>query len=107
MIKADFCFSLRIFGLALPPTTSEVATLYCRTGPRADLKDRLSRAMAKLDRYEGQQYRREQLIARDGAGRAIRALAYMWRSNIPPGARSIPEGDFLAWLQRTGARAFS
>lgn len=25
MIKADFCFSLRIFGLALPPTTSEVA----------------------------------------------------------------------------------
>ena len=27
MIKADFCFSLRIFGLALPPTTSEVAAL--------------------------------------------------------------------------------
>lgn len=28
MIKADFCFSLRIFGLALPPTTSEVATFW-------------------------------------------------------------------------------
>lgn len=27
MIKADFCFSLRIFGLALSPTTSEVAAL--------------------------------------------------------------------------------
>ena len=27
MIKADFCFSLQIFGLALPPTTSEVAAL--------------------------------------------------------------------------------
>lgn len=26
-------------------------TLYCRTGPGADLKDRLSRAMAKLDRW--------------------------------------------------------
>ena len=27
MIKADFCFFLRIFGLALPPTASEVAAL--------------------------------------------------------------------------------
>ena len=27
MIKADFCFSLRIFGLALPPPASEVAAL--------------------------------------------------------------------------------
>ena len=27
MIKADFCFSLRIFGLALPPTASEAAAL--------------------------------------------------------------------------------
>ncbi|MDE8650837.1 gamma-glutamylcyclotransferase [Novosphingobium sp. H3SJ31-1] len=65
------------------------------------------RDLARLDRYEGRDYRRATLpVLAQGGGRA-RAQAYVWRGALPARARPIASGDFLAWLAATGRRPFS
>ena len=61
---------------------------------------------ARLDRYEGREYRRVSRPARTGDGRRISARLYLWHRALPPGAMEITDGDFLAWLGRTRSTAF-
>lgn len=65
-------------------------------------------ALARLDRYEGPEYRRVALPAYDPeAGRIELAEVYLWRIALPSGSPRIASGDFLAWLQQTRRQAFS
>lgn len=63
--------------------------------------------LAKLDRYEGREYRRTAMPVRTAAGRKARAQVYLWRIALPQGSPPIQGGDYLAWLQRTGRQAFT
>ncbi|WP_454796362.1 gamma-glutamylcyclotransferase family protein [Novosphingobium lindaniclasticum] len=63
--------------------------------------------LATLDRYEGREYRRASLPVRTQEGRRTRAGLYLWRIELPGGSRPILGGDYLAWLERTGRRAFT
>ncbi|MBB4857801.1 gamma-glutamylcyclotransferase (GGCT)/AIG2-like uncharacterized protein YtfP [Novosphingobium chloroacetimidivorans] len=66
----------------------------------------LSRAdVARLDRYEGTDYRRTTLRAR-AAGRMVTCSGYVWRSALPAGAVWMAGGDFLWWLAHERRRAF-
>lgn len=60
-----------------------------------------------LDHYEGSEYRRRRVRARDAAGTVFAATAYAWCVPLPADIRPIPDGDFLAWLAREGVRAFT
>ena len=62
--------------------------------------------IARLDRFEGAEYRRgaARALARDGGRRAVQV--YRWRTRLPAGAEPIPGGDFLAWLASTGRSGF-
>ncbi|MFS0848578.1 gamma-glutamylcyclotransferase [Novosphingobium panipatense] len=62
---------------------------------------------ARLDRYEGREYRRETVRVRTAAGRLVAAQAYLWRGAPPRGALRIPCGDFLDWLRRHRLPVFS
>lgn len=63
--------------------------------------------LARLDRYEGREYRRICLRVQAGKrGRTV-ALAYLWRIALPPKSSPIQSGDFLHWLRSTRRKAFS
>jgi len=63
--------------------------------------------LAKLDRYEGREYRRVSLPVRTASGRSARAQVYCWRVALPDGALVIRGGNYLGWLERTGRQAFT
>lgn len=63
--------------------------------------------LAKLDRYEGREYRRVSLPVRTGSGAGVRAQVYFWRAPLPEAAPVIRDGDYLGWLDRTGRQAFT
>ena len=62
--------------------------------------------LAVIDRYEGREYRRILLRAHLDHGGTISVMAYLWRAAKPRRASVVAGGDFLAWLERTGHRAF-
>lgn len=62
--------------------------------------------LALLDRYEGREYRRLALPVRCENGVRL-AQAWAWLVPVPRGAQPVPEGDFLAWLERTRRNAFT
>lgn len=61
--------------------------------------------LARLDRYEGAEYRRMALRARAESGHAT-CSGYVWRLRLPAGAVPIADGDFLAWLKRTRRQSY-
>ncbi|MEO6092769.1 MAG: gamma-glutamylcyclotransferase family protein [Novosphingobium sp.] len=63
--------------------------------------------LARLDRYEGAEYRRAAAIARTEDGLLLTVQLYRWRAPLPGGAEPIRGGDFLAWLAKTGRKPFS
>ncbi|KHK92352.1 gamma-glutamylcyclotransferase family protein [Novosphingobium malaysiense] len=63
--------------------------------------------LALLDRYEGREYRRVASPVRTASGLSEAGQLYLWRIALPDEAEAIAGGDFLAWLRRTGRRAFS
>ncbi|WDF72419.1 gamma-glutamylcyclotransferase family protein [Novosphingobium sp. KACC 22771] len=61
-----------------------------------------ARAMARMDAYEGREYRRCRIKLGANA-----ADAYVWRGPLPRGACRIASGDFRGWLAaRRGRRAY-
>ncbi|WP_281379436.1 gamma-glutamylcyclotransferase family protein [Novosphingobium sediminicola] len=73
---------------ALVPGAGVVRGRVYRAGPRFN-----ARALARMDAYEGPEYRRGRMKLG-----AITAYAYVWRGALPRGARRIACGDFRAWL---------
>ena len=63
--------------------------------------------LARLDRYEGAEYRRATVRARADDGRLLTVQLYRWRATLPRGAEPIRGGDFLAWIAETGRQPFS
>lgn len=63
--------------------------------------------IARLDDYEGREYRRVVLPVRTDEGARTRAQTYLWRIAVPEGAPLIADGDFIAWLRRNRGRAFA
>jgi gamma-glutamylcyclotransferase (GGCT)/AIG2-like uncharacterized protein YtfP len=89
----------------LPPRSSarasaRVAGVLCELRLRAG-------DLARLDRYEGAEYRRVSLPVRTATGRRCMAQLYLWRIGRPRNALSIPAGDFARWLRLTRRRPFS
>lgn len=62
--------------------------------------------LARLDRYEGREYRRVAAPVRTEAGSRVMAQLYLWRAPLPSGAPLIG-GDFLDWLRSTRHKPFS
>ncbi|EJU13048.1 hypothetical protein LH128_10751 [Sphingomonas sp. LH128] len=60
--------------------------------------------LARLDTYEGREYRRLALPVRTSAGR-VTAQAYIWRKGLPDGPTIGP--DFLEWLHGIRGVAYS
>lgn len=99
----------RMFALRDPlgwyPAVVSGEGVVCGMVHRADgLDDAL---LAALDAYEevvatGPGYRRVEVIVSDGA----LAQAYLWHGALPDGARPVAEGDFAAFLSRTGQRPY-
>lgn len=82
---------------ALLPGAGAVRGMVHRAGPRFD-----ARALARMDAYEGREYRRGTVKLGKGAG-----FAYIWRGPLPRGACRIASGDFRGWLAaRRGRRAY-
>ena len=67
--------------------------------------DLAPRDIARLDRYEGREYRRLSGRARVG-GSIVSVQYYGWRRGLPACAQTVPGGDFLGWLQRRRRRAY-
>jgi len=63
--------------------------------------------LARLDRYEGREYRRALLPVRTTSGKLRHAQAYVWRGALPSGASEIRAGNFVRWLAQTRRTAFS
>lgn len=65
------------------------------------------RDLARLDRFEGREYRRGAVraLCRDGSRRT--AWGYVWRGAPPAGALAIRDGDFAGWLEAKGTRPFT
>ena len=63
--------------------------------------------LAKLDRYEGREYRRRTMPVRGANGRRRQAEIYLWRIALPKGSPPILTGDYLSWLELTGRQAFT
>lgn len=63
--------------------------------------------LARLDRYEGTEYRRVVLPVRTGNRGTVAAQAYLWRTALAGDARPVRSGDFLGWLRDNGLDAFS
>ncbi|HUD28848.1 MAG TPA: gamma-glutamylcyclotransferase family protein [Novosphingobium sp.] len=61
--------------------------------------------LARLDRYEGREYRRIASPVRTASGRVIAQL-YLWRIALPDGAPVIADGDFPGWLRGNRLRAY-
>ena len=62
--------------------------------------------LALLDRYEGCEYRRVKISVRGGETGSRLAQAYLWCAPLPAAALPIRDGDFLAWITRTGRERF-
>ncbi|MCT2399173.1 gamma-glutamylcyclotransferase family protein [Novosphingobium mangrovi (ex Huang et al. 2023)] len=63
--------------------------------------------LARLDRYEGREYRRMGLPVRTDDGTVRQAQVYLWRIALPPASPVIGDGDFLDWLRRTRRASFT
>jgi len=66
--------------------------------------------LARLDRYEGREYRRVLARARLAHGHPrglVTASVYLWRAVLPARSPTIRGGDFLAWLERTGRQSYT
>lgn len=63
--------------------------------------------LARLDRYEGREYRRIGLPVRTRGAGLVRAQVYLWRIPLPVEAPAIAGGDFANWLLLTRRRPFS
>jgi gamma-glutamylcyclotransferase (GGCT)/AIG2-like uncharacterized protein YtfP len=63
--------------------------------------------LAQLDRYEGREYRRSAARVRIAMGSLLTATVYRWHAPAPARSLTIPDGDFVAWLERTGRRSFT
>lgn len=63
--------------------------------------------LARLDRYEGREYRRMAARVRLASGSLRAAAVYRWRTPAPARSLNIAGGDFLTWLERTGRRSFT
>lgn len=86
------------FPALLPQSRSRVRGTCCTVAlSRRDL--------ARLDRYEGREYRRVTARALS-EGALVTVMLYRWRGRVPRGARAIPGGDFLDWLGGRGLRAY-
>jgi len=59
-----------------------------------------------LDRYEGCEYRRVKIPVRSGKAGSRLVQAYLWCAPLPAAALPILDGDFLAWVTRTGRERF-
>jgi gamma-glutamylcyclotransferase (GGCT)/AIG2-like uncharacterized protein YtfP len=57
--------------------------------------------LARLDAYEGADYRREVLMVAGGE-----AQAYVWHADLPEGAIPLPHGDFARFLREGGHKAY-
>lgn len=66
-----------------------------------------ARDLARLDRYEGREYRRLASAVLTEAGDRVRAETYVWCAPLPVSACPVASGDFLAWLAATRRRSFS
>ena len=70
--------------------------------------------LRRLDRYEDYRpqapslslYLRREVDVTTGDGEIVRAETYIYNRPLPTGAERIEDGDFTAWLGRTGARSF-
>ena len=60
------------------------------------------RELARLDQYEGREYRRKAMRARTGERTEV-AQAWIWHGPLPGDAAAIPSGDFLGWLESVQA----
>lgn len=63
--------------------------------------------LARLDHYEGREYRRTFARVRLASGSLLPAAVYRWHAAAPARSLPIPNGDFLTWLERTSRRAFT
>lgn len=63
--------------------------------------------LARLDRYEGAEYRRRAVPIRTERRCRVTAQVYFWRLALPRSARPIDSGDFLGWLRDNRLDAFS
>jgi gamma-glutamylcyclotransferase (GGCT)/AIG2-like uncharacterized protein YtfP len=63
------------------------------------------RDLARLDCYEGREYRRAAARVRTSEGLSAAQL-YRWRGVLPPGATPVSSGGFLDWLARRGFEAY-
>ncbi|WP_156840770.1 gamma-glutamylcyclotransferase family protein [Novosphingobium aquimarinum] len=63
--------------------------------------------LARLDCFEGREYRRGAVrtVCRGGSRRT--AQAYIWNGALPSAARPIRSGNFSSWLKATGSAAFA
>lgn len=66
-----------------------------------------ARDLARLDRYEGGEYRRLARAVLTQSGDIVRAETYVWCAPLPVNACPVASGDFLAWLAATRRRPFS
>ncbi|HKR92769.1 gamma-glutamylcyclotransferase family protein [Novosphingobium sp.] len=55
--------------------------------------------LARLDLYEGQEYRRISQPVRTCDGRGMNAQLYSWRVALPPSRILIADGHFLDWMR--------
>ena len=70
--------------------------------------------LAEMDAYEeydprrhaSSLYHRRPIAIRVADAQTVRAQAYVYRRALPMAAKLIADGDFRAWLARTGAAAF-
>lgn len=62
--------------------------------------------LARLDRYEGRDYRRVAASVRTASGERVTAQLYLWRTALPRSAPGIAHGDFPGWLRRNRLRPY-
>lgn len=88
---------------ALIPTQARFATVVHGTIHEASGVD-----LAAIDAFEGPDYARQAVPVDgwDGYG-DMQADTYVWTADLPDGAEPIAGGDFVAWLEATGRKAFA
>lgn len=95
--------------IAIPSSSGWFPAMLPGTGQISGISAEIDLApgdLARLDRYEGREYRRVAIRVRrrcDHAPNTATAQAYLWRATVPDRARTVPGGDFLAWLDQVGA----
>jgi len=62
--------------------------------------------LRRLDRYEGDDYRRTGMTVHAAGCGAVRAIVYRYARSRPAGAHAIVRGDFADWLGGTGRQAY-